>query len=153
MPTLPLDDMDLQDFNMDKAEYENAQLAEHEPDGPPRLSTPVRGRRVRVLRLRTGCGYTLDGVYVVASEVPCRQGLVRLADPETGIVGGHLHAADIRSAAALDWSWLQGHLPPRDRRLLEAFEGLESLTLKASVRDRLIATLPNLRAAILAARE
>lgn len=150
MPTLPLDDMDLDGMGLDKAEYENGQLPEREPDGPPRLPGVVRGRRVKVMRLRTGCNYRLGGVYVVAAEIPCRPGLVRLADPETGVVGGHLHLTDVRSAAALDWQWLRRHIPANDRQLLEVFEGLEHLTLKPDVRDRLIATLPNLRLAILA---
>lgn len=52
----------------------------------------------------------------------------------------------------IGWEWLKTQLPDESLEILSAFDGLNRLTLKADIRDRIVRTTPNLLQRILISR-
>lgn len=114
---------------------------------PPRFGP---GARVRVVANSNQHSYRVGGVYVIES-VDADTGGMRARDPATGEVGNWLRAGDLTRASELGWEWLAARLAPRDRALLEAFDGLEALELNEAIKAELVSEVPELEAAIRAA--
>jgi hypothetical protein len=62
---------------------------------------------------------------------------------------GTLRARDVDSTAPVGWQWVRTVLPPEVVLFLEAFEGIEQITLREPMKARLMQRLPSLFDAIL----
>lgn len=105
------------------------------------------GTQVFVIGNVNNHNYTVGRAYIVA-EID-DDGTLRARDPETGIVGNWLRWQDVDSVAPVGWQWARTVLPPEVVVFLEAFEGIEQITLREPMKARLMQRLPNLFDAIL----
>lgn len=95
-------------------------------------------------------GYVIGRAYVVV-EID-DDGTFRARDPDTGMVGNWLRWQDVDIRPPLGWQACKQVLPPEIVRFLEAFDGIESIRLKESVKQRMLAKVPQLFDAITAAQ-
>ena len=105
------------------------------------------GSRVYIIGNANNHNYTVGKAYVVA-EID-DDGTFRAKDPETGVVGNWLRWVDVDSVAPVGWQWVRTVLPPDVVTFLEAFDGIEEIRLKETMKARLMQRLPNLFDAIL----
>ena len=91
--------------------------------------------------------YTIGKAYIVA-EID-DDGTLRARDPESGVTGNWLRWQDVDSVAPVGWQWVRTVLPPEVVLFLEAFEGIEQITLREPMKARLMQRLPSLFDAIL----
>jgi hypothetical protein len=96
-------------------------------------------------------GYVLGKPYVVV-EID-DDGTFRARDPHSGMVGNWLRWQDVDIRPPIGWDSCKKVLPPEIVRFLEAFDGIESITLRESVKQRMLARVPQLYEAISAAQE
>ena len=108
------------------------------------------GDRVVVTGNTNGHRYQIGRTYEVV-HVDLSDSTVRARDLRTGNHGNWLRMSDLARASGVGWDWLKTVLPPDDVALLEQFEGLTELRLGRSLQWRLVAALPGLAAAIVAA--
>ena len=109
------------------------------------------GDRVRVVDEQHGHDYEVGRVYEVV-RVYENDDTYILADPDTGRPGAPIFGDEIErasSANSLGWEWLKSVLPAKDVQLLSAFEGLDRLTLREELKDRLVERLPKLKQQLL----
>ena len=100
------------------------------------------GNRIRVLRPNRRGNYEVGKVYVV--ETIDDDNTLRARCPRTGKLGGWIPFDDIELANVVGWRFLQGALSPEAVRLLRAFDGVEHLTLRESIKDKLLLRVDNL---------
>jgi hypothetical protein len=105
------------------------------------------GSQIFVIGNVNNHNYVVGRAYIVA-EID-DDGTLRARDPETGVVGNWLRWQDVDSVAPVGWQWARTVLPPEVVLFLEAFEGIEQITLRESMKARLMARLPSLFEAIL----
>lgn len=106
------------------------------------------GQRVRVVR-DTNMHEAPIGEAVRVERYDPSDRTYRVVDPRTGRASGWIPEADLEAATSLGWDWLRSVLDAEDVALLEAFDGLQQLTLASPIRDRLLRQVPNLRSTIL----
>ena len=109
------------------------------------------GDRVRVRAESSDHDYEPGKVYEVLHPLPNGNTCI-LADPHTGATGSPILYEELEhlgSAHTLGWDWLKTILPPHDVQLLSAFDGLERLTLRDEIKDRIVEQLPNLQQQLL----
>ncbi len=70
---------------------------------------------------------------------------------ESGGEGNWISWSNCVPHEVLGWDFLRVELPPEALELLSGFDGLHGLKLKASVKERILSKLPDLRAKILEA--
>ena len=104
------------------------------------------GSRVFIVGNVNNHNYVLGKAYEVA-EID-DDGTFRARDLESGLVGNWLRWQDVDSVAPIGWQWVRTVLPPEVVTFLEAFDGVEQLTLREPIKARLMQRLPNLFAAI-----
>lgn len=105
------------------------------------------GSTIWVVGNCNGHGYVLGRAYVV-TEVD-DDGTCRARDPETGAVGNWLRWQDVDIRPPIGWDYCKTVLPPEIVRFLEAFDGIESIALRDSVKQRLLRKLPDLYGSVL----
>ncbi len=105
------------------------------------------GSRIFVTGNVNNHNYTVGKAYIVA-EID-DDGTLRARDPESGVVGNWLRWQDVDSVAPVGWQWVRTVLPPDVVLFLEAFEGIEQITLREPMKARLMQRLPSLFDAIL----
>lgn len=105
------------------------------------------GSRVFIIGNANNHNYVVGKAYLVA-EID-DDGTFRAKDPETGVVGNWLRWHDVDSVAPVGWQWVRTVLPPEVVTFLEAFDGIEEIRLKETMKARLMQRLPNLFDAIL----
>lgn len=105
------------------------------------------GTRVYIVGNVNNHNYTMGKAYLV--EEVDDDGTFRAKDPETGVIGNWLRWQDVDSVAPVGWQWVKTVLNPETVKFLEAFDGIEQITLRDSVKTRLMQRLPNLFEAII----
>ncbi len=105
------------------------------------------GSRIFITGNANNHNYTVGKAYIVA-EID-DDGTLRARDPESGTVGNWLRWQDVDSVAPVGWQWVRTVLPPEVVLFLEAFEGIDQITLREPVKARLMQRLPSLFDAIL----
>lgn len=105
------------------------------------------GSRIFVIGNVNNHNYIVGRAYIVA-EID-DDGTLRARDPETGNVGNWLRWQDVDSVAPVGWQWARTVLPADVVLFLEAFEGIEQITLREPMKARLMQRLPSLFDAIL----
>lgn len=105
------------------------------------------GSQIYVVGNVNNHNYTIGKAYIVA-EID-DDGTLRARDPESGVTGNWLRWQDVDSVAPVGWQWVRTVLPPEVVLFLEAFEGIEQITLRESMKARLMQRLPSLFDAIL----
>jgi hypothetical protein len=71
------------------------------------------------------------------------------AKSSTGSAGGWIKWCDCRKANDIGWDWLKTVLPAEALDLLAAFDGVENLSLREDLRNRLVIQIPGLHDKIL----
>ena len=94
-------------------------------------------------------GYEPSRNYTVISVDSSDQTLK--AKSNTGSEGGWIKWNDCRKANDIGWDWLKTVLPAEALDLLAAFDGVENLSLREDLRNRLIMQIPGLHDKILGA--
>lgn len=74
------------------------------------------------------------------------------ASDASGGEGNWIRWADCQLSDAIGWEWLKGVLPAEALDLLSNFDGLQHLSLKEEVRNKLLLKIPNLKSAIVEAQ-
>ncbi len=105
------------------------------------------GSQIYVIGNVNNHNYTVGKAYIVA-EID-DDGTLRARDPESGVVGNWLRWQDVDSTAPIGWQWVRTVLPPEVVLFLEAFEGIDQITLREPMKARLMQRLPSLFDAIL----
>ncbi len=115
----------------------------------PGTSAPLlhRGQRIRAVRGFALHSYEPGRVYTVVATDPNDQTL-RAVDA-TGTEGTWIKWSDCVKANEIGWDWLMTALPAEALDLLAAFDGLENLSLRDDIRNRLVMRIPNLMDQIL----
>ena len=103
------------------------------------------GTRIRIISNQNNHHYRIGGIYRVHRVDP--DGTFMAVDGE-GVAGDYLRWDDCR-LAGLGWEWLRDRLDPRSLDLLSAFTGVEHLSLREDVENRIILGMPNLADRIL----
>ena len=105
------------------------------------------GSQIFVIGNVNNHNYVVGKAYIVA-EID-DDGTLRARDPESGVTGNWLRWQDVDSVAPVGWQWVRTVLPPDVVLFLEAFEGIEQITLREPMKARLMQRLPSLFEAIL----
>ncbi len=90
--------------------------------------------------------YTVGKPYIIA-EVD-DDGTFRARDLDSGNVGNWLRWQDVDDTPPIGWQFCKGVLPPEIVTFLEAFDGIDQITLRDNMKGRLLRRLPNLHEAI-----
>ena len=110
------------------------------------MKEPQINQRIQVSRNQSG--YSVGKVYVITSVDSTDNTLI--AVDSDGNAGFWLSWDDcVILSNPVCWEWLNGRLSGEALELLSAFEGVEKLSLKPLVRDRMLTQLPNLKDRIL----
>jgi hypothetical protein len=113
------------------------------------MKRPKKGQKVRFTH--SDQGYLAGKIYTIAKVDPSDNTLTA-TDPE-GSEGGWIPWSSCElSSSAICWNWLKEQLSGEALELLNAFEGLDHLSLKSEVRDQILSSLPNLKERILQAQ-
>lgn len=94
-------------------------------------------------------GYEPGRIYRVTS-VDSNDSTLK-AQAANGQEGGWIKWRDCQKANDIGWEWLKTVLPAEALDLLAAFDGVESLSLREDLRNRLIMQIPGLHDKILGA--
>jgi len=106
------------------------------------------GSRVRVVGHSNEHNYEVGQVYTVA--LVDTDGTFKATD-SAGKLGNWLRWTDCEPAGEIGWPFCRDVLPPEVIEFLEAFDGVEALSLKDAVKDEILKGLPNLQEEILTA--
>lgn len=102
------------------------------------------GTRIRVIECGPLDDYRERREYVVDTVDPS-DGTFRARDAVTGRTGGWLHWRQVEPMTErVGFDFVKRHLAPETVLLLEAFDGVRELDLRADIRDRILLALPNL---------
>ena len=113
------------------------------------MNKPKRGQKVRFKQSEHG--YEAGKIYTIA-KVDTSDSTLTATCPD-GSEGGWMSWSSCEfNFNAICWNWLKERLSGEALELLNAFEGLEQLTLKSEVRDKILCNLPNLKERILEAQ-
>ncbi len=83
------------------------------------------------------------------TTVDCGDNTLKARDAQ-GEEGNWIKWADCQKFSDIGWHWLKTVLPAEALDLLSAFDGLENLSLREDIRNRLVLQIPSLHDKILA---
>jgi hypothetical protein len=113
-------------------------------------SAPFKtGDRIRAIGHFGRHSYQPGSVYTVTT-VDCNDSTLKARDQQ-GEEGNWIKWADCQKFSDIGWDWLKTVLPAQALDLLSAFDGLEQLTLREEIRNRLVLQIPALHEKILSA--
>lgn len=105
------------------------------------------GTRVRIISNRNHHSYTIGRVYTVAYVDD--DGTFRAAD-DAGKVGNWLRWSECEPANPSTWSRIAADLPEDLAKFLSCFDGIGDISLKESVVDVVLKTVPDLHERLVA---
>jgi hypothetical protein len=103
------------------------------------------GTRIRITGNSSNHDYRIGAIYRIHEDG--NFGCFSAID-EKGIIGQLAQWKDCERVG-IGWEWLRTQLDPRSLELLNAFVGVEHLTLKPEIENQLVLSLPALDEAIL----
>jgi hypothetical protein len=103
------------------------------------------GSRIRVTGNSNSHDYQIGSIYRVHEDD--HDGTFRAIDGN-GTVGKYIKWTDCEGAS-IGWEWLRTQLDARSLDLLGAFEGVEQLSLKREIENKLVLSIPHLDEAVL----
>jgi hypothetical protein len=117
---------------------------------PSNVQSPFKtGDRIRATSAFGHHSYEPGRLYFVTCIDDSDQTLK--ARDATGNEGNWIKWCDCKKTADIGWEWLKTVLPAEALDLLAAFDGLESLSLREDLRNRLVLQIPGLHDKILSA--